>query len=554
MERDFKNKNNLSIWVWMPLLFALFLVGGIFIGTQLNQKTTIVVHHDNHLQKEGLGQGKIEELIRYIESKYVDGVERDVMVDHAINEVLNQLDPHSAYISTDQLASVNEQLNGAFDGIGVEFLVIEDTVMITNVLEDGPSAKSGLLNGDRIVGIEDTIVAGQQVPTAQIMDLLRGPSGSKVNVNIWRPSEGKTFKFTIERGEIPIKSIDAGYLIKPNIAYIKINRFSANTYQEFLAAMEDMARKDQPIDLILDLRDNHGGFLLEATNILSQIIKKADQLLVYTEGAHVRRNNYETTGNPYFNIEDVVVLINEESASASEILAGAIQDYDRGIIIGRRSYGKGLVQEQYNLKDGSAIRLTVARYYTPSGRSIQRPYESIEQYNDDFQARIASGDLFKEEIPPSNIADSLVFYTKKGRKVYGNGGIKPDLFVPLDSVLMNPVFNQLVAYTRPFAFRYLEQANMEAWPLKKDFVNEFKVDDQLFKDFLSYFSSKNGNLVDTVSVPVHRQVKRFLKARIAGYAYQDDAYYKVINQNDLMLDRAIEVLNKPNPLSLLNID
>ena len=235
-----------------------------------------------------------------------------------------------------------------------------------------------------------------------------------------------------------------------------------------------------------------------------------------------------------------------------KFLAGAIQDYDRGIIIGRRSYGKGLVQEQYNLKDGSALRLTVARYYTPSGRSIQRPYDNLEKYNDDFHDRIAKGGLFQEEKPSSEIADSLVFYTKKGRKVFGNGGIKPDIFVPLDSIFMNPVFNQLVAYTRPFAFRYLETVEKKSWPLKNDFINDFAVDDKLFGAFLSDYYSKNGNLIDSLDVSVNQQVKRFLKARIASYAYHDDAYYKIINQEDKMVGQAIDVLNKPNPLSLLN--
>ena len=390
---------NTKRWsTWLPLLLALALVLGMLIGMELQTVTpTVVISDATASSGPSYGQGKIEELIRYIEAKYVDEVDRDKLIQEAIDNILENLDPHSNYISAEQLKDVNDQLEGNFDGIGVEFLIVEDTVVVVAALAGGPSESVGILAGDKIVEVEGKPIAGLDKTNRDIVNLLKGEKGSAVNIGVIRGSNPIVQNFNIVRDEIPMHSVDVSYMADQKTGYIKLNRFSATTYEEFMKGVEKMIEEDEMEDLIIDLRHNPGGYLKQATNILSQLFKDKEKLLVYTKGRSVNRDEYESTGRPFFDIGNITVLIDEGSASASEILAGAIQDHDRGVILGRRSFGKGLVQEQYKLRDGSALRLTVARYYTPSGRSIQKPYEDAKEYDNDMQDRYESGELSNEE-------------------------------------------------------------------------------------------------------------------------------------------------------------
>lgn len=537
--------------IWMPLLLAMAVVGGMMIGLKLQTNTPSIVLKP---KEEGTGnllaQGKIEELIRYIEAKYVDEVDRDKLIEKAINSIIKELDPHSNYISAEQLQNVNEQLEGNFDGIGIEFLTLEDTVVVVTPLVGGPSELVGIMSGDKIIKIEDTLVAGTELETQRIMDKLRGEKGTKVNISILRGKEDQLRTFTITRDKIPVHSVDVAYMIDPTTGYIKINRFSATTYEEFMKELEVMVEKNGMKNLVIDVRQNPGGYLQQATNILSQLFEEKNQLLVYTEGRTVNRSDYESTGRSFFEVKNITVLIDEGSASASEILAGAIQDHDRGTIIGRRSFGKGLVQEQYNLKDGAALRLTVARYYTPSGRSIQKAYDDLEDYDHDMIDRYASGELLDEN--KIIIADSTEYYTSHGRVVYGGGGVKPDIFIPIDTTLMDDYYLELRQHVAPFVFKHLEKHkdDYKDYTLER-FKRKFYVNTGLFNDFMDYAYSKEVEKDMDKLANIQSEMKRFLKARIAKHLFDDEGFYSVWLEDDVVVQKALEVLKEDKPITEL---
>ncbi|MEZ5039366.1 MAG: S41 family peptidase [Saprospiraceae bacterium] len=548
-----ENRPNTSKWnTWLPLLLALFLVIGMLIGMELQSVTPTVVLTDlSDNSNASFGQGKIEELIRYIEAKYVDEVNREELIQQAIDNILGTLDPHSNYISAEQLKDVNDQLEGNFDGIGVEFLIVEDTVVVVAALAGGPSEAVGILAGDKIVEVEGNPIAGKDKTNRDVVNLLKGEKGSSVKIGVIRGRDKYVQRFSIVRGEIPMHSVDIAYMVDEKTGYIKLNRFSATTYEEFMKGIEKMIEEDKMEDLIIDLRHNPGGYLKQATNILSQLFKEKEKLLVYTQGRTVKRDDYESTGRPFFDIGNITVLIDEGSASASEILAGAIQDQDRGVIIGRRSFGKGLVQEQYKLRDGSALRLTVARYYTPSGRSIQKPYDNLENYDNDMQERYESGELSSED----NIAigDSTKYFTAKGNVVYGGGGIFPDIFVPIDTVLLNKTYSELRQHAPQFAFRYFEkhpELKDSALHDLNSFKNEYEVDDDLLKAFLDYTMNKGVKITDRQFKPIAREIKRLLKARLAKHRFGDEGFYSVWNDGDQMVRKALEVLQLSDPVTL----
>ena len=384
-----------------------------------------------------------------------------------------------------------------------------------------------------------------------IITLLRGEPGSVVKIGIKRGKEEDLRFFDITRDKIPVYSVDVAYMLNEKTGYIKINRFSATTYEEFMKGLEDLVENHKMEDLVIDLRHNPGGYLQQATNILSQLFEDRDQLLVYTEGRTVNRSDYESTGRSFFKVDDIVVLIDEGSASASEIMAGAVQDHDRGIIVGRRSFGKGLVQEQYKLRDGSALRLTVARYYTPSGRSIQKAYDDPDAYEEDVSRRLNSGELSSEDKMALN--DSTRFYTSTGRIVYGGGGISPDLFVPIDTLSLNDYYLDLRQHIPAFVFRLMEKKEFKLQEMDlKSFARSFDVDNELFNEFLK-FSVEKGVKTDLSQLPiVEKGVKRFLKARIAKHLFEDEGFYYIWNSNDAMVKKAVEVLNKSTPLSVLS--
>jgi carboxyl-terminal processing protease len=537
----------------MPLLLAVMLVAGIMIGMELHSDGPVLTFADEEtLAAYGLGHGKIDELLRYIEAKYVDSVDRETLIQEAIDEVLGELDPHSNYMSADRVREEAERLEGNFEGIGVEFMLLDDTIRVVAPIPGGPSEKAGILAGDNIITIEDTLVAGVKMETPEIMRRLRGPKDSKVRVGVLRQGEKELRKLEITRDRIPVESVDAAYIISAGIGYIRINRFSATTAQEFNTYVRDMVEKEGLKDLIVDLRQNPGGYLREATEILSQFFPERGKLLVYTQGRTSQRQDYETTGRALFNLGNIAILIDEGSASASEILAGAVQDNDRGVIVGRRSYGKGLVQEQYQLSDGSALRLTVARYYIPSGRSIQRPYDDRFAYDHDLLERQENGELFSPDSLRGH-QDTIPYYTSGGRKVYGGGGITPDVFVPLDSAYQNEAVIRLQSQIPAYVFTHLRQFQEQYKGLDiEQFRQQFQGNDQLYEDLIGYAASK-GVKVKTEEVRAgKKEIIHLLKARIAKQLYDNEGFFVVLNERDDDVQKALDILRKPDPLSVLD--
>lgn len=542
------SNSNRSPYLWLPIIASVALVAGIVLGLRLQVASPSVELVKKDLMPHAIGNGKVEELIRYIEAKYVDEVDRNVLMDAAINEVLQQLDPHSSYLNAEQVREVREQLEGNFEGIGVEFMILDDTIVVIAPLAGGPSESVGILAGDRIVSIEDSIVAGVGIESPGIMKMLRGQKGDEVEVGVLRPGETALRSFTITRDEIPVHSVDVAYMLNEKTGYVKVNRFSATTYQEFMQAVEKLVEEEKMTDLVIDLRQNPGGYLREATEMLSQLFSQREKLLVYTEGRASNRQEYKTTGRPFFTVGQIVVLIDEGSASASEILAGALQDHDRATIVGRRSFGKGLVQEQYPLSDGSAIRLTVARYYTPSGRSIQKDYEDHSAYRKEMLNRYSSGELVTEDSIPQ--LDSLVYYTESGRTVYGGGGIRPDVFVPLDTQLMNETYLTMRAYLPQFILRRMEQYNsLGEGQSFVDFNATFRVPDGQIDAWADYAEEKGGKINRSELTPLLPKLKTAFKARVAKQLYGDKAYFSILNSEDPDILTALELIREKLPIT-----
>ena len=410
--------NSKNPWhVWMPLLLALATVIGMLVGFRLHSLRPSVSMHTKEISSPipRSNYGRLEEVVRYIDARYVDDIDKDALTEKAIDELLQQLDPHSSFIKSSDVEEVNEQLDGSFGGIGVQFLLIKDTIVVVSPLAGGPSETVGIQPGDKIIEVEDSVIAGKGLHTKELIKLLKGEIGTPVRIGILRKGNSTLLDYTITRDEIPIHSVDIGYKITDDIGYIKINKFSANTYEEFMKALEELVKDNALKNLIIDVRQNPGGYLPQVTRILNQLIAEAGKVMVFTKGRNEGRVDYESHNKNFYRVDNIAVLIDEGSASASEILAGAIQDLDRGIIIGRRSFGKGLVQEQFRLRDGSALRLTVARYYTPSGRSIQKPYQkkNHDSYDADLARRYKNGELFSED--KFIIADTTHYFTEERR-------------------------------------------------------------------------------------------------------------------------------------------
>jgi carboxyl-terminal processing protease len=549
-------KRGLSIL--LPLLFALTLVGGLFIGMRLQSEAGPVLIRPVDDEAVFIGSdSRVEEVLRYIDAKYVDSVDREKLVRTAIRSVLDRLDPHSNFISKEDLQAISEQLEGNFDGIGVEFLMLDDTLVVVTPLAGGPAEAVGVQAGDKIVMIEDSIIAGVNIAETEIVNMLRGEKGSEVTVKVRRAGEPDLLPFTIVRDEIPVYSVDAAYMLDERTGYVKINRFTATTYDEFMAGLERLVDQEGMKNLVLDLRGNPGGYLHQATNLLSQLFTERGKLLVYTQGRNVSRVDYESTGRAFYDIGDVAVLIDEGSASASEIVAGAIQDQDRGIIIGRRSFGKGLVQEQYPLSDGSALRLTISRYYTPSGRSIQKPYdrEDPEAYDYDFVHRLENGSLMEAEANGIGQDSSEAYYTDNGYVVYGGGGISPDVFVPFDTLLLNETYLRYRNQVPNFVFRLLEDRSAEFAEYAGNpdlFIDSYQPPREVVDQFIAYARAQ-AELPQPDS-RVRRELALFLKARLAKQLFDNEAQYRVLNQRDTMVQRALEFMREPNPLAAARDD
>lgn len=521
--------------VWLPLLIATTLAFGMSLGFKI---------------KQGIGQAggdgtpktarELNEVIRYIEAKYVDEVDTDALVEEAIVNLLKDLDPHSNYISPDALAAVNEELDGNFEGIGIQFVVRDDTIYVVSALEGGPAKEVGVRAGDKIIQIGDSIVAGVGFTSDDVVKFLKGKKGSKVAIKVKRGLSANLLDFTITRDRIPIYSVDAGYMLTDAVGYIKISRFSATTAQEFMDKLEALSEQGMK-HLVIDLRQNPGGYLNAATRILDQLFDEK-KLLVYTQGMRYTKSEYKSSGRNFYDVDKIALLIDEGSASASEIMAGAIQDSDRGIIVGRRSFGKGLVQEQYNLSNGGALRLTVARYYTPSGRSIQKPYNDRETYAHEMYDRVETGEL--ESADSITLADTTQYFTESGRVVYGGGGIMPDYFVPIEGFINNPAYVAAYPHIPSFVFDHLDEhrAEYKAFATLDDFVAKVKVGPALEREFKAYLLREGVKYAEADYAACRDKVLLLIRAQLAKAFFDLEGFYRVLNTDDDIVAKALKAL------------
>jgi carboxyl-terminal processing protease len=540
-------KENRSIFIILPLIIAAFMILGIFLGRELGkQQGRALLFKQTELSEND----KLQQVLSFIRSDYVDTVKEEMILEETIQELLQNLDPHSYYIPGKQFAEMNDPLEGNFEGIGVEFRIVEDTVVIIQALGGGPSEKVGIMAGDRIIEVDGKPITGPKIGNRDVIKSLKGPKGTKVAVKVVRRSEADPIEFTIVRDKIPFHSIEAAYMIDDNTAYIKIARFARTTYDEFKVATSEL-RKLGMQDIVLDLRNNTGGLMKAAIDLADEFLKDGE-LIVYTKGKSRNRVDYFATSRGSLENTEVAILINEGSASASEILAGAIQDNDRGLIVGRRSFGKGLVQESVQWPDGSAIRLTVARYYTPTGRSIQKPYdEGTDKYNEEAYQRYINGELFSKD--SIDFPDSLKYFTAEGKVVYGGGGITPDLFIGIDTNSYSDLYRRLnyQGTFYQFGFEYVDEhrETLASEYGEVDFASSFTIGESLMKEFYEYASDKGfDSLKEKLDKASLELAKNRIKGSIARNFAGDNAYYEILNKEDRMVQETLDRLNEKNPL------
>ncbi len=544
--------------ILLPLIFSLILIAGILIGNwysrnfygqNISLRQIFGTENSNGFHGNGNtalipSNNKLNSILSYISSEYVDSVSVETLTESAIPTILEELDPHSVYIPARDLSKYNEPLVGNFSGIGVQFNMVDDTIAIINTIANGPSEIVGIIAGDRIIKVDGRVVAGVKLPSDSIVAMLRGPKGTTVRVEVARRSEKKPLDFEITRNDIPLYSVDVAYMINDSTGYIKISTFAQTTFDEFIEAVKKLHLEGMA-KLVLDLRSNGGGLMDAATNIADQFLDE-NKLIVYTQGkARARYDVYSSEGGICIN-DEVCILIDEYSASASEILAGAIQDNDRGTIIGRRSFGKGLVQEQLQFRDGSALRLTIARYYTPTGRSIQKPYKDhMADYYTDLHTRYAHGEF--ENADSIKFTDSLKYITPGGKTVYGGGGIMPDIFVPMDTSGISNYFNRVrnLGLIYRFAFDYSDKNRSKLLKYENaSALSSYLDKTDYFKEFLKYTESKgvSANAADLKSS--QEIIKVQLKAYIARNAIDNLGFYPIIQEIDNTLLKAIDVIDK----------
>ena len=536
-----------------PIIIAIALALGLVLGYLLAVRSTQNLLGDisNKLQGTNTSSHKVTELLNIIDRAYVDTIDIAQINEAVIITALNQLDPHSSYIPKEDLEAANEQLEGSFSGIGVQFNIQEDTIYIVDVISGGPSERAGLLPGDRITEVNDTLFIGKDVNNEKVFKKLRGPKGSNVRLGIVRRGTPETLYFDITREDIPVHSVDIAYMITPNTGFISINSFGANTYSEFLTGLAKLKTQGMQ-NLIVDLRGNSGGYLDAAVNMINEFLNRGE-LIVYIEGRTYPRYDVKATGNGSFKNIPLIVLIDEFSGSASEIFAGAMQDNDRGTIIGRRSFGKGLVQQPFNFSDGSQARLTIARYYTPSGRCIQKPYTrgKAEDYETDIWNRYIHGEFFNAD--SIHLADSIEYHTKNGRIVYGGGGIMPDIFVPRDTSDISTYFTKLVnkALIYKFALKYTEAHRTELkqytdWQTLDKYLSSLNLFDQL----VTYAEKENitgsANDKQTSYKLINEHINSYIVRNILG----DEGFYPLTYSTDETVETALQSLN--SKLSTLN--
>ncbi len=518
---------------YIPLLLGLAVAAGIFIGGKLNFTDT-----SDRLFTTNSKKDKLNRLIDYIDYEYVDEVNTDSIVDVTVNGILENLDPHSIYIPKSELERVTNNMKGDFVGIGVNFYTYRDTVTVIRPIAGGPSDKAGIKGGDRIIMADGDSIFGGYWSNDEIIAKLKGEKGSKVTLKVKRKGVEKLLDFKVKRDVIPIKSVDAAYMLTNNLGYIKINRFAESTYKEFKSAL-DKLQNQGATKLALDLRDNPGGFLGIAEKIVDEFLEE-DKLILFTKNKTGKIEKSYATDKGDFEEGEIYILINESSASASEIVAGALQDNDKGIIVGRRSYGKGLVQREMSLGDGSAVRLTVSRYYTPTGRSIQRPYDkgNSKEYYNDYYKRLSSGELDHPE--SMKFADSLRYTTPKGKVVYGGGGIIPDIFIPLNTTAQNETLNYIKrrGYMSNFVFEELDRDREIYEGLDaKDFEQAFYITDDVILNFQKYLNLKEQT--NLTFVAYHDQIRRMIKSELGAQLYGSNTAEKILNEDDEMIEEVI---------------
>ena len=523
---------------FLPFYFSIILVLGIVFGYFLSKHTS---YESTETTSE---ESKINHLLTYIRAHYVDTINTTQLENKTITAMLRSLDPHSDYIPASDFSSVSEPLEGNFDGIGVEFNILRDTIRVVNPISGGPSEKAGIRSGDRIVKVNGVTVAGVKITNKQVFEKLRGASGTTVKVAIQRGSDRRLIDYKIIRGKIPIYSLDIAYMVSTDIGLIKISRFASTTYKEYLEAFNKLSRQGMK-KLILDLRGNGGGYLKAAVDLADEFLSDG-LMIVYTKGRTHPKEEYKATTRGGFENNKIVVLIDEGSASASEIVAGALQDNDRAVIVGRRSFGKGLVQNQLDLPDGSAVRLTVARYYTPTGRCIQKPYDKgLEDYYNEEYARIENGELYSAD--SIHVDKTQAFKTPGGKTVYGGGGITPDIFVGVDTLKFNPIVNRLNYHgvLNSFAFDFADKQReqlLKAFTSAKEFVNHYTINDTVISALKVYVSQQSKDFKLQLT-GTEKGLETILKALIGRHLYDRDAYYPVLYSSDSAVIKAQEALN-----------
>ena len=526
---------------FMPVIVAVSIVTGILIGT----------FYANHFSGNKLGiintsSNKLNALLRIIDDQYVDTVNMGELVEDAMPQILGELDPHSSYIPAKDLEAVNSDLKGSFSGIGIQFTIQQDTIHVNNVIQGGPSEKVGLMAGDRIIEVDDSAFVGKIVTNYESMKRLKGPKGSEVKLGVFRPGEKETLHFTIVRGDIPVKSVDAAYMLNDKFGYIKVNKFGETTYPELLISLAKLNQANCE-GVVIDLRGNTGGYMGAAIQMVNEFLPK-NRLIVYTQGRKSPRENYTSNGTGSSQKMPIVVLMDEGSASASEIFAGAIQDNDRGTIIGRRSFGKGLVQQPIDFSDGSAIRLTIARYYTPSGRCIQKPYVkgNDANYEMDILTRYEHGEFFSQDSIKQD--QSQIFETSLGRPVYGGGGIMPDVFIPVDTTRYTDYHRKLVAsgLVNRVSMNYLDRNRnqmMAKYPKFQQYKQDFVVGEDIMEELLKMAGDEKIEFEEEEYNRSKPLIMLQIKALIARDLYDMAQYFQIINDDNPSYQKALQIIN-----------
>ena len=536
----------------LPTLTVIGVALGIVIGMALSQKANAqrIVYQNGQWSLE---QTKVDHLLQLMETAYVDELNIDSITDEVMAELVQKLDPHSAYIPKEDLEMVNSELAGSFSGIGVQFTIQQDTVRIVAVIAGGPCEGVGVLAGDKIITVDDSVFTGKKMNNEKVMKTLRGPKGTKVKLGIQRAGVKEPLTFNVARGDIPVTSVDAKFIIEKNgkkIGFVRVNKFGESTYKEFISALADLYSKGAD-RFIIDLRENSGGYMEQAIRMANEFLQRGD-LIVYSEGRAYPRYEANANGAGRFKEVPLVVMIDNFSASASEIFAGAMQDNDRATIVGRRSFGKGLVQQQMPFSDGSAVRLTVARYYTPSGRCIQKPYTlgDQEDYEKDLMERWEHGEFYSAD--SIHFTDTTAYYTKGGRKMYGGGGIMPDVFVGRDTTLNTPWYNQCVnlAYTYQFAYQYTDKHRKELSQFKDwKSLERYLLKQNVLRDFVKFAEEKGVEPNEAEIQKSRPLMTRLLNAYIVRNILGDEGFFPLFERDDEITKTAVEQLTQSDRTS-----